>query len=278
MSIKTIFLPIIAGDGDRPRSAIDYALAMAAAHGAHLSVAIGAIKVPAVVYSGVADIVAVVADANGKRHAEGEAIAVDLKRACDLNGVSASVEVISDLIDPLFARIGKRARLHDLAVCGRAREADVWSKELAETLLLSSGRPVIVVPDGFAADRTSGTIIIAWDGTAVSARAVGEATPLWERASLVEIVTVSGDKHADDLVPGSELAPMLAHHGLKVQVTELPGNDRHAGQTIMDHASLVRARMVVMGGYAHSRLRQMVLGGTTRTMLEKASIPVFLAH
>ncbi|MEI8144135.1 MAG: universal stress protein [Alphaproteobacteria bacterium] len=277
MSIKTVMLALIAGDGTKPGSAIDYAIDLAATHKAHLSVVIGAIRVPVVVYSGVAEVQAIVTDENNHRDQDAGVIAESIRHAAQMNGIAASVDIVSDSIDSMFNRIGKRARLHDLAVCGRPRATDIWARELAETLLLSSGRPLIVVPDGFAVDRASGTIMVAWDGTAVSARAVGEATPFLERAGLVEVVSVSGDKHADDLVPGADLAPMLAHHGMKVSVVDLPGS-AGAGETIISHAQNIRARLIVMGGYAHSRLRQMVLGGCTRTMLDKAPVPVFMAH
>jgi nucleotide-binding universal stress UspA family protein len=277
MSIKTVLLALIVGDGPRPQGAVDYALSLAAEHNAHLSIVVGAIKVPVVVYSGVAEVQAIVTDENNNRSREGEALAAGIAKGAEMNGVSCSVQVLTDAIYPLFTRIAQRARLHDLSVCGRPRTEDVWSTELAETLLLSSGRPVIVVPDTFAADRASRTIVAAWDGTAVAARAIGEAMPLFERSGSVEVVTVLGDKSAVDTVPGAELAPMLAHHGVKVTLVDLPAN-RDVGYAISNHAQLSRAQMIVMGGYAHSRLRQMVLGGTTRTLLQTTAIPLFMAH
>jgi nucleotide-binding universal stress UspA family protein len=277
MSIKTVLLALVAGDGDRPGGAINYAISLAAEHKSHLSVIVGAIKVPVVVYSGVAEVQAIVTDDNDLRGRDADQLADSIRHAAEMNGVAAAVEVVTDAIDPLFTRIGKRARLHDLSVCGRPRSADIWSTELAETLLLSSGRPVIVVPDGFAPDRASKTVIVAWDGSAVAARAVGGATPFIDRAGQVEIVSVLGDRHSEDRVAGADLAPMLAHHGVKVSVTDLPYT-RGTGKAIADHAASVRAEMVVMGGYAHSRLRQMVLGGTTTTMLQYSSVPILMSH
>ena len=277
MSIKTVLLALVAGDGARPEGAINYAISLAAEQKAHLSVIVGAIKVPVVVYSGVAEVQAIVTDDNDFRGRGADELADSIGKAAEMNGVAAAVEVMSDAIDPLFSRIGKRARLHDLAICGRPRAADIWSTELAETLLLSSGRPVIVVPDGFEADKASDTVIVAWDGSAVAARAVGGAIGFIDRAGQVEIVSVLGDRHAEDRIAGAALAPMLAHHGVKVTVTDLPCT-RGTGKAIADHAANARARMVVMGGYAHSRLRQMVLGGTTTTMLQYASVPVLMSH
>ncbi|MCZ0738251.1 universal stress protein [Phreatobacter sp. AB_2022a] len=277
MSIKTVLLALVAGDGARPEGAINYAISLAAEQKAHLSVIVGAIKVPVVVYSGVAEVQAIVTDDNDFRGRGADELASQIGKAAEMNGVAAAVEVLSDAIDPLFSQIGKRARLHDLAVCGRPRAADIWSTELAETLLLSSGRPVIVVPDEFDAAKASDTVIVAWDGSAVAARAVGGATAFIDRAGQVEIVSVLGDRHAEDRIAGAALAPMLAHHGVKVTVTDLPYT-RGTGKAIADHAASTRARMVVMGGYAHSRLRQMVLGGTTTTMLQYASVPVLMSH
>lgn len=277
MSIKTVLLALIAGDGERPRAAVDYAVALAAEHRAHLSVVIGAIRVPVVVYSGVAEVQALVLEENDQRSSNARAIGDDVAAAAALHGVPVTTDVVTEAIDPLFRRIATRARLHDLSICARPRATDIWTSELAETLLLSSGRPVIAVPDGFDPARAGRHVLVAWDGTAVAARAVGEAVPLLERAGLVEIITVSGDKHADDLVPGADLAPMLAHHGMRVQVTELPWQ-RDVCKAMLAHATHVHAGLIVMGGYAHSRLRQMVLGGTTRSMLQTATVPVFMAH
>jgi nucleotide-binding universal stress UspA family protein len=277
MSIKSVLLALIAGDGEKPRGAVDYAISLAAENGAHLSVVVGAIKVPVVVYSGVAEVQAIVTDENDTRTHTADDLAQAVRIAAQTAGVSASVDVVTDAIDPLFSRIGKRARLHDIAVCGRPRPTDVWATELAETLLLSSGRPAILAPEGFDPTRTASTIVIAWDGSAVAARAIGCAMPFIDKAGQVEIVSVLGDRHADDLVAGADLAPMLAHHGVKVTVTNLPYS-RNVGKTIVEHAQNVRAQMIVMGAYAHSRLKQMVLGGTTTTMLQFSSVPILMAH
>jgi nucleotide-binding universal stress UspA family protein len=277
MSIKSVLLALIAGDGDKPRGAIDYAIALAAEKGAHLSVIVGAIKVPVVVYSGVAEVQAIVTDENDNRTHNADDLCQSIRNLAQTAGVAASVEVVTDAIDPLFSRIGKRARLHDISVCGRPRSSDVWATELSETLLLSSGRPAILAPDGFDAARSSNAVVIAWDGSAVAARAIGSAMPFIDKAGQVEIVSVLGDRHADDLVAGADLAPMLAHHGVKVTVTNLPYS-RNVGKTIVEHAQNVRAGMIVMGAYAHSRLKQMVLGGTTTTMLQYSPVPILMAH
>lgn len=277
MSIKSVLLALIAGDGDKPQGAIDYAITLAAEHRAHLSVIVGAIKVPVVVYSGVAEVQAIVTDENDNRSHAADDAAETIRRLAQANGVSASVDVVTDAIDPLFGRIGKRARLHDISVCGRPRPNDVWATELAETLLLSSGRPAILAPDGFDPARASKSIVLAWDGSAAAARAVGSAMDFIDGAGQVEIVAVSGDRHADDIVAGADLAPMLAHHGVKVTVTNLPYS-RNVGKTIVEHAQNTRASLIVMGAYAHSRLKQMVLGGTTTTMLQYSPVPILMAH
>lgn len=277
MSIKSVLLAIIAGDGEKPRGAIDYAISLAAENGAHLSVIVGAIKVPVVVYSGVAEVQAIVTDENENRSHNADELCEAVRNAAQTAGVAAAVEVVTDAIDPLFSRIGKRARLHDISVCGRPRPSDVWATELAETLLLSSGRPTILAPDGFDPARAARTIVIAWDGSAVAARAISGAMDFIDKVGQVEIVSVLGDRHADDLVAGADLAPMLAHHGVKVTVTNLPYS-RNVGKTIVEHAQNVRASLIVMGAYAHSRLRQMVLGGTTTTMLQFSTVPILMAH
>ncbi len=166
-------------------------------------------------------------------------------------GVAASVEVITDAIDPLFARIGKRGRLHDFCVCGRPA-LTMSGRRSSPRRCCSQRTPTILAPDGFEPSRASNSIVVAWDGSAVAARAIGSASDFIDKAGQVEIVSVLGDRHADELVAGADLAPMLAHHGVKVTVTNLPYS-RNVGKTIVEHAQNTRAQMIVMGAYAHSR-------------------------
>jgi len=142
---------------------------------------------------------------------------------------------------------------------------------------MDSGRPLLVVPQGrevFAGDR----IIVAWDGSAKAARALNDALPLLRAATQVELVSVTGEKGLAHAVPGAEIAPHLARHGVTVNVLALPAMDGDVAETLRNHSHLTRADMVVLGAYVHSRLRETMLGGTTQSLLKDAPVPLFLSY
>ncbi|MFH6783291.1 MULTISPECIES: universal stress protein [Methylobacterium] len=173
-------------------------------------------------------------------------------------------------------RLAAEARLHDLTVLDLDPRSEILSRETIEAALMGSGRPVLAVPPtrpAFAGRR----ILVAWDGSPQAARAANDAMPLLRAADGVEIVSV-GD--ADELlttVPGVEFARHLARHGVAVTVSDLPQVGSIA-DTLRSHAGLVRADLMVMGAYRHSRTREFVFGGVTRSLLLDAPAPLFLAH
>lgn len=123
-------------------------------------------------------------------------------------------------------------------------------------------------------------IFLAWDTELQAARAAHVALPLLKAAS--EVVIGSIDPHAvefeDGEDPGAELANWLSHHGCSVTVNQFPSGGKSVGEVIQNRAREVGADLVVMGAYGHSRVREFLFGGTTRTMIEQTDTPVFLAH
>ena len=151
-------------------------------------------------------------------------------------------------------------------------------RDITEQMLFGSGRPVIVVPPAAGASVVFENILIAWDGGAQAARAIGDAMPFLGRASSIDVVCVSGDPNPSKRIEGAEIAEHLSRHFRSVKTTTLPPIDGELGAAIRTHATLTRADLIVMGGYAHSRLYQIVLGGVTKDMLQSAAIPVFLSY
>lgn len=170
-------------------------------------------------------------------------------------------------------RLILHARAADLVVMGPdARAGDMLSQVLVE-----SGRPVLFVP----AAPPSGLldrVIVAWNDTAEAARAVTAAMPLLERAGSVAVVTVSDGSDPSAEESADRLAAALRHHTKAVAVTGLRTSGGSAGEVLLDAARADGATLLVMGGYSHSRLRQMVFGGFTRDILENAGLPVLIAH
>jgi nucleotide-binding universal stress UspA family protein len=101
--------------------------------------------------------------------------------------------------------------------------------------------------------------------------------PFIESAGAVDIVCVTAGKTNGQALPGSDLAPQLAHHGIKVTVTALSA-ENGIGEAILSHARMIGAPAVVMGAYAHSKLHQIVWGGVTQYALAHAHLPVLMVH
>ncbi|NEX61156.1 universal stress protein [Noviherbaspirillum galbum] len=175
-----------------------------------------------------------------------------------------------------------RARYSDLAVISQFDPDDADRMTLAdfpESVMLESGAPVLIVP--FAGDITSAgrRPLVAWDGGANASRAVRGALPLLQSAERTDVVVINSDKdpglHGDQ--PGDDIALFLARHGVKAEVLreESPIDVANCLLSLaMDRGN----DMIVMGGYGHARLKEIMLGGTTRTIFQSMTVPVLMAH
>ncbi|MGB8046443.1 MAG: universal stress protein, partial [Pseudolabrys sp.] len=148
---------------------------------------------------------------------------------------------------------------------------------LPETALFGSGRPVLVVPyiqkAGMKLDRT----LICWDGSRTAARAIGGAMPFLVRTKSIDVLSVMKSETARNERPGADIARHLARHNLKVDFKRIVANE-DIGNTILSTAADLDSDMIVMGGYGHSRLREFVLGGATRAILNTMTVSVLMSH
>lgn len=186
--------------------------------------------------------------------------------------ISASVSAAADQ----FARIGRR---FDLVVVGQADpDQGIQDEVVDETALFESGRPVVYVPfiqkGGVRLDR----VMVCWDGGRAATRAVADSMPLLKKAKQVEIVMIASKSAKGDEIAGADLGQHLARHGLKVDVKRITSPDIDVASTILSYAADSSADMIVMGGYGHSRLREFILGGATRGILESMTVPVLMSH
>jgi nucleotide-binding universal stress UspA family protein len=174
-----------------------------------------------------------------------------------------------------FAHIARR---FDLAIV-RQSEPDRTTPDplIIQAALFDTGRPVLIVPyiqrAGFKFDR----IMVCWDGSRSAARAVGDAMPFLTRAQAVEVVVVGGRVKSSEIA-GADIAHHLARHGAKVELKQIVAPDIDAGNALLSHAADASADLMVMGGYGHSRLREFVLGGVTRSILATMTLPTLMAH
>ena len=172
-----------------------------------------------------------------------------------------------------------RARAFDLALVPQPEGEGVWEQELVEAVLFNSGRPALIVPYVHRGEAQIERVLVVWDGGKEAARAVHDALPLIRRAGAVEVLTIHTEKRrADALIPGADLATHLARHGLRVSARDLDGIGIGVTEALLSHAADTAADLVVMGGYAHSRLRRLVFGSATSGILGAMTSPVFMAH
>jgi nucleotide-binding universal stress UspA family protein len=152
--------------------------------------------------------------------------------------------------------------------------------DMIETALFDSGRPVMVVPyiqkDGLKLDH----LVCCWDGSRAAARAINDALPLLEKASAVDLLIVLNEKtrSGQNEVRGAEMARHLARHNVKVGIESIPAADVDVTNTILSYVADNSGTLIVMGGYGHARLRELILGGVTHDMLESMTVPVFMSH
>jgi len=121
-------------------------------------------------------------------------------------------------------------------------------------------------------------VLVGWDGSRTAARAIGDAMPLLAGATSVEIVIIATERARSDEITGAALARHLARHGLHVDVKRIVASDTDVANTILSYAADCSADFLVMGGYGHSRLREWVLGGATRGILQSMTVPALMAH
>lgn len=178
------------------------------------------------------------------------------------------------------SEVAVQAYYADLVVIARPEPAgqSPAPSGLAESLVLSSGRPIILFPPNQTASRVRRSLV-AWNATRESIRAVADALPLLARAT-VEVLIVDHERqrarHGQE--PGADIARHLARHGAEVEVQRLSSGGKDVGQLLLSQAAAFRADLLVMGAYGHSTLREWMFGGVTRTVLYEAGLPVLMSR
>lgn len=263
------------GDGDLGR-----AIALCEAAEAHLSVLVLAIAVPPPM-----------GDATMVAEAWVQERQTDLKRLEErvgsitklLAGSALAADVASEYPDLAAVDdvVGRRARYTDLVVVGPdLLGSETLRAKVVEGTLFASGRPVLLLPEASRATLRPKRVLVAWDSSLEAARAVREALDMLVAADNVRLVLVDpvAGESGQGAEPGADAAAYLARHGVKVAVDRLPSSGQSVAAVLARHAADMDAELMVMGAYGHSRLRERIFGGVTRSMLEEPPLPILMAR
>ena len=145
-----------------------------------------------------------------------------------------------------------------------------------DSLLFQAGIPLVVVPHAGEFRYPPRHVVIAWNSSAPSARALHDALPLLQHAEQVLAVSVGNSDPA--AMVGGDLSRHLVQHGIEAEVRNIDAADSEAGDVMLSVAAETDSELIVMGGYGHARFRELVLGGMTRTLLERMTLPVLISH
>jgi len=197
------------------------------------------------------------------------------------DGVSAEAELMQGMSEEFPHDFARAARHVDLAILGQPRDGDplIGQYALVERCLFASGRPVIIVPALTEKPSLDGTIVAAWDGSAEAARAINDALTFLKPASRVVLVVGVASGQDDEQAPQTD--DMIAHlerHGVTAEALRVKAGEGDIGRLLLATAKSLDADLMVMGAFHHSRWREFILGGVTLTVLEEATIPLFMAH
>jgi nucleotide-binding universal stress UspA family protein len=271
-------LLVVLDPGEATRERVSVAAALAERFGAHLvGLYLEAIELPPPQYfqSGLYE--PPYREIEASRRKQAEAAREFFEDAARRHSISA--EWRSDSGRPL-----ERAALHgrhaDLIVVGQLDRDDPEAPlppTRPENVMLLSGRPALVVPYAGAFREIGKRVLIGWDASREAARAVNDALPFLTAAETVTVLTV--DEGLDDArIPGADIAVHLARHGVSARVENTVSGGVGIGDVLLSRACDLGADLLVMGAYGHSRVRELIVGGATRTVLGSMTLPVLMSH
>jgi len=262
------------------RPVVGYAASLAAKLGARLdAIAFGYEPINAELsFEGAAAVAAVMELQRERALQDAEAALAVFQAEVKLQGITTSSRKVAAIPAEAAETIGALARLYDLTIVAQPdAKGPAMYNLMPEAVLFNSGRPMLMVPyiqeRAFEAKR----ILVCWDGKRAAARAVLDALPFLEQAETVEIIAINEDTEATEATAAA-LATHLGRKNIAARAERLTADRPEIHNTILSAAADRGSQLIVMGGYGHSRLREFVLGGATRGILQSMTIPVLMSH
>jgi nucleotide-binding universal stress UspA family protein len=282
MEVKDILLALTTYPEATPVTAVDEAVAFAAAVGARISAIACEVKIQApgnVLAGALLDVAALVAAEAKKSATNAKTLLTAFQDAAEKRGVFQDRILEHCLTSEAPGVLVEYARLRDLTIVP-VPVGDYFDQWYAEAIIFGSGHPTLILPHtrkragAFALD----VVAVAWDFSRPAARAVADALPLLEKAKKVHVLTVANEKVIESRRPTTEFAKYLERHGVDVVLDTVDAADRRIGDILESYVTSCNADMLVMGAYGHSRIREFILGGATKSMLSRPPLPILLSH
>ena len=278
MTVRDVFLQA----GSYPRPTPDWAFGkaeeVAALFDARVSLGVCKVRIPPMsnwLANSVLGFDSVVAGENAKSDANAEALIAAFSQTIpeDRQGEVTVLERPGSVTTWALAR---HARTHDLTIVPAYEQPEAAT--VIEGLVFETGRPVLVLPLHETEGEVCEHVAVAWDGSRVAARALADAMPFCRQAKTVSIVQITGEKDLSDGMPVEAVIRHLALHGIAAEAEFVEMQEGGAGKTLLAHCQEEGNDLLVMGAFGHSRARQFILGGMTRSIIDTPELPVLLSH
>jgi nucleotide-binding universal stress UspA family protein len=285
MQIKDILVQIDTTASSDAR--LDLAAGLARRHGAHL-IGLHVLDVPqfiglrtGMIGPGISISLAMLVDQAREEALQATAgVEAGFRERLRREGIGGEWRFVQDWLPDTVAL---HARYADLAVLGQEdphapRMPD--RSAVIEHVLFSSGRPVLIVPYAGRFETVGRRVLVGWNAGREAARAVNDALPLMAQAEAVTVLAVNPRRgvggHGD--VPAADIALHLARHGVRATAAHSVGKEISVADALLNQAAALSADLIVVGAYGHSRLRELVMGGVTRSLLNRMTCPVLMSH
>lgn len=260
MSVNSILLFATTESASADRGPAAYAIALAAAHRANLTILSVALDVT-----------------TPGRHADPAAMSQAIAAAARQAGIEPAVISGHSHAIGIHEVVAEHARHHDLAVLGCDNTGMLSERMVAEHVLFAGGRPVIVVPRDYEGGAPSRGVAVAWDNTRAAARALGDAKALVGALPLT-FLTIGGDKQVQADLSADAILAAAARRGFQASAAAAARGSRSIAEALQQESMALGADLLAMGAKGHSALRRMVLGSATSGVLAGPMMPVLLSH
>jgi nucleotide-binding universal stress UspA family protein len=286
-AIKSILFPLASYPSATTSAAVDKVITLASRLDAHLSAVAFEMDVPlpAGVYADIYSLGDIVAAEYQRGSANAYALANEFQAAAKLRGISHDFRLEQCVPADIAERAMALSHLHDLSIVAVKKE-NGGQRDIIEALLFGAGRPMLLLPEASAEDLPSQfeRVAIAWDNRGPAARAIADSLPFLCTARSVHLLIIEneGGKASGKPSPldqsARDMVRYLARHHVDAAVVNLDARGDEAGDVLVDHALKDKIELLVMGAYGHARLKEVVLGGTTDTILREPPCYVLMSR